>query len=165
MDYTFEPQNKKFVIGASIKTSNAHFQEEAPLLWQKFYTEELAEKIPNRLDQNLIVVYTEYEGDHTQPFTYLMGCLVSNLKTIPKGLRGIEIAPAPYAVFTARGPFPDAMVGAWHAIWESNIPRAYTADFEVYPPDFDQQDTPEIKIYIALKSSPKMKTDASTVVL
>lgn len=155
MGYDLETQGKKWVIGVPIKTSNARFQEEAPLLWQRFYSEGLAEKIPNRIDQNLIVVYTDYEGDYTQPFTYLMGCSVSNLNTIPQGMRGIEIAESPYAVFTAHGPFPEAMVQTWHAIWESHILRSYTTDFEVYPPDFDQQNTPEIKIYIALKSIPQ----------
>lgn len=151
MSYSLQIQSKKYVIGVPIKTSNKQFQEEAPLLWQRFFTEDLAEEIPNQVDDHLIAVYTEYEGDYTQPFTYLLGRQVSHLEDIPKGMIGIEIEESPYAVFTAHGPFPDAMVQKWHTIWESDIDRSYTTDFEIYPPDFDQEEAPKIKIYIALK--------------
>lgn len=151
MSYSLEIQGKKCVIGFPIRTSNAQFQEEAPLLWQRFFSENLGESIPNQIDDHLIVVYTEYEGDYTQPFTYLLGRVVSHLKDIPQGMRGIEIKKSPYAVFTAHGPFPDTMAQTWNTIWVSDIERSYTTDFEIYPPDFDQEDTPEIKIYIAVK--------------
>ena len=42
------------------------------------------------MNQNLLAVYTDYEGDYTKPFTYMIGCEVSNLSTIPEGMRGIE---------------------------------------------------------------------------
>lgn len=151
MSYHREIQGKKYVIGVPIRTSNAQFQEDAPLLWQKFFSENLSVSIPNTIDDHLIVIYTEYEGDFTQPFTYLLGRQVSHLKDIPQGMKGIEIERTPYAVFTAQGPFPDAMAQTWNTIWVSDIKRAYTTDFEIYPPDFDQEDNPEIKIYIAVK--------------
>jgi HAD superfamily hydrolase (TIGR01509 family) len=149
MGYTLENQPQKFVIGISVRTSNENFQNEALPLWKKIQDKKLTEKIPNRLNQNLLAVYTSYKGDYTQPFTYIVGYEVSNLNTIPEGMIGIEIPAASYAVFTANGEFPKFMAQTWQAIWNSKLQRSYTTDFEIYPEGFDLQKSPEIKIYIA----------------
>lgn len=153
MSYAKEIQAKKLVIGIPIKTSNENgrFQKEVPPLWGRFYSENLAEKIPHRLNKNLLAVYTQYEGDYTKPFTYLIGCEVSSLDIIPEGMIGIEIPASPYTVFTAKGPFPQSMMYTWQSIWNSGVKRSYTTDFEVYTPDFNPQNNPEIKIYIGTK--------------
>jgi predicted transcriptional regulator YdeE len=152
MSYVKENQAKKCVIGISVKTSNEHFQKEVLPLRDKFLHEKLAEKIPNRLNQSILCVYTDYEGDHTKPFTWLIGCEVSDLKVIPEGMVGVEIPASSYAVFTAAGSFPESMMVAWTSIWKSDVKRSYTTDFEVYSPDFDPQKNPKVKIYIAAHS-------------
>ena len=128
MQYTLASQNKKYVVGIHIRTSNAdgQFQKDVAPLWERFYRENLAAKIPNRTNQNLIVVYTDYEGDYTKPFTCWIGCEVSTLGSIPSGLTGIEIPDASYAIFTARGQFPNSLIQTWHTIWASQIQRTYT---------------------------------------
>ncbi|MFI5334085.1 MAG: effector binding domain-containing protein [Chlamydiales bacterium] len=151
MTYVKEKQTKKLVIGIAIKTANARFQKEVPPLWEKFFREKIADRIPNKSNQNLVAVYTDYEGDHTQPFTYVIGCEVSSLKEIPEGMRGVEISPSPYAIFTARGDFPKSMLETWKSIWKTDLPRAYTSDFEIYHPDFTSQKKPEVKVFIALE--------------
>jgi len=45
-------------------------------LWQKFETENFVEKIPGRLSDEIYAVYYDYEGDHTKPFSYFIGCKV-----------------------------------------------------------------------------------------
>ena len=102
------------------------------------------------MNQDLLVVYTDYEGDYTKPFTYLIGCEVSNLNTIPDGMMGVELEASSYAVFTAKGAFPQSMMQAWQSIWASNVKRLYTSDFEIYRPDFNPQNNPEVKIFIAI---------------
>lgn len=153
MQYSIASQSKKHVIGIQVRTSNSdgQFQKDVVPLWKRFYRENLADKIPNRTNQNLMVVYTDYEGDYTKPFTCLIGCEVSNLTSIPLGLTGIEIPNASYAIFTAKGEFPDSLIQTWHTIWASQIKRAYSTDFEIYPSDFDPQKNPAINVYIALK--------------
>lgn len=151
MSYNIEKKDNQYVIGIQIRTSNENgrFQREVPPLWDKFYRENLAEKIPNKIDQNLLAVYSDYESDYTKPFNYLIGCEVSSLKTIPENMVGIKIEPSRYAVYTAKGSFPQSMINAWQTIWRSDVKRAYTTDFEIYKPDFNPQGNPEIKIYIA----------------
>lgn len=150
MSYVLEKQPKKFAIGVPIRTSNEHFVQEVPLHWEKFYSQNLAKKIPNKLNQELLAVYTDYEKDYTKPFTYIIACEVLDLKKIPTGMRGLEIHTAQYAVFTAKGPFPQALGETWHGIWKTDLKRSYTTDFEIYRPDFNPKGKPEIKVYIAV---------------
>ncbi len=153
MNYQLMQKEKMFVIGLPIVTSNkdGQFQKEVPPLWEKFFREKIADKINNRKNQNLLAVYTDYQGDYTKPFTYLIACEVTDLNEIPPGLVGKEIAPASFALFTAEGQFPESVAKTWQTIWNSKVKRAYTTDFEVYSADFNPQATPKIKIYIAIE--------------
>ncbi len=139
---------KIFVVGLSIVTSNETFQTEGVPLWGRFFTDNIAEKIPGRVNSDLLAVYTNYQGDFTKPFTYILGCEVANLNQIPEGMVGLEIDEATYSLYTAKGEFPGSMLETWRAIWTSTN-RAYTTDFEVYPSDFNPAANPEIKIFIA----------------
>lgn len=152
MNYQLTQKDKMFVIGLPIETSNedGRFQREVPPLWERFFRENLAEKIPNRLNPNLLAVYTNYHSDYTKPFTYLIGCQVADLGIIPEGMMGVEIEPSAYAVFTAKGEFPQSMMHTWQAIWNSDVKRSYTTDFEVYSADFNPQANPEVNIYISI---------------
>lgn len=152
MNYSIQKKEKKFVIGVPVRTSNqdGSFLKDVPPLWEQFHREQLAEKIPGRLNHDLLAVYTDYESDYTKPFTYIIGCEVRSLNYIPEGMIGIEIQPSKYAVFTASGEFPKSMMITWQNIWRSEVKRTYTTDFEVYHSDFNPQSNPEVKIYIAI---------------
>ncbi len=45
-------------------------------LWQKFETENYFSKIPDKLSDEILAVYHDYEGDHKDPFSYFIGCKV-----------------------------------------------------------------------------------------
>lgn len=47
--------------------------------------------------------------------------------------------------------FPQGLIAAWQAIWQANLSRSYTTDFELYSSDFDPQRNPEVKVCIAIK--------------
>lgn len=150
MDYKTEKQGKKFFIGIEVKTNNQECVPHMQKLWERFYTEGLMEKIPHKVNNTLYAVYTDYEGDFTKPYTYILSCEVSTLKDIPEGFVGKEVPAASYAVYTTQGHYPQGLVAAWQAIWQCPFKRAYTTDFEVYRPDFNPQTNPEVKIYIAI---------------
>lgn len=152
MTFTFKKQNPKLIIGIFTRTTNEGLkcQDDIPPLWEKFFGEHLVSKIPNRLNQNLYAVYTAYEGDYTKPYTYLLGCEVSSLDKIPEGMMGIEIPSSQYASFPVQGDFPLSLLEAWQEIWDENLKRSYTFDFEVYPPDFDPRSHSDLEIYIAV---------------
>lgn len=62
-----------------------------------------------------------------------------SIKTIPAGR---------YAKFSVHGHMEKAVANAWKEIWQINLDRSYTGDFEEYlNDDFEHCD---IDIYIAL---------------
>lgn len=159
MNYKIEHLEKRYFIGIPLKTSyeNGRFQKEVPELWDKLYRENLTEKVSNKVNDELLAVYTDYEGDYTKPFTYMLGFEVSSLDAIPEQMRGIEIAASSYVILTAQGGFPLSNMQKWQAIWNSNVKRAYTTDFEVYKPLYKLPSTayynPQIQVFIALEES------------
>lgn len=150
MNYIVEQQNKKLFIGLELRTNNEECSLAMPAHKDKFFKENISSKIPNKINGNILALYTDYEGDYTQPYSWILGCEVSSLDQVPEGLVGKIIPESKYAIFTTQGAFPQGLIGAWQNIWESNLPRSYTSDFEVYRSDFDPQHNPEVKVYIAI---------------
>lgn len=125
------------MIGLAIRTTNENGQSatDIPALWQQFFSEQLGGLIPAKTDDCIYCVYTDYEGDHTQPYTTLLGCKVDALNNIPDGLTGRSFEGGDYTLVEANGKMEEGFVfKAWQDIWASDIPRAFTADFEVYTP-------------------------------
>jgi predicted transcriptional regulator YdeE len=151
MNYTVEKQKKKFFIGLELRTNNEKCSSEMPAHKERFFKENIPDKIPNKINGNILALYTDYEGDYTKPYSWLLGCEVSNLDEIPAGLVGKVIPEFKYAVFTTQGEFPQGVIAVWQAVWKSNLPRSYTSDFEVYRSDFNPQKNPEVKVYIAVE--------------
>ncbi len=151
MHHTVENHRKKFFIGLELRTDNQKCSLEMPVHKEKFFNQNILAKIPHKINGNILAVYTDYEGDYTQPYSWILGAEVSSLDEIPAGLVGKVIPESKYAVFTTKGEFPQGLIGVWQAIWQSNLSRSYTTDFELYSPDFDPQKKPEVKVYIAIK--------------
>ena len=151
VNQTIEHQKQKFFIGLELRTNNEECSSAMPAHKDKFFKENIPSKIPNKINGNILALYTDYEGDYTKPYSWILGCEVSSLEQVPEGLVGKIIPESKYAIFTTQGEFPDGLIAAWQDIWQSNLPRSYTSDFEVYGSDFDPQKNPEIKVYIAIE--------------
>jgi predicted transcriptional regulator YdeE len=150
MNHTVERQGKKYFIGLALRTDNNECSAAMPAHKEKFFRENTLAKIPNKVGSNILALYTDYEGDYTKPYSWILGCEVSNLDEVPEGLVGRVIPESNYAVFTTQGAFPQGLIAAWQAVWKSNLHRSYTSDFEVYGSDFDPQKKPQVKVYIAI---------------
>jgi len=142
------------VIGVSVRTTNENGQagRDIPALWHKFMSEGVLEKIPNKIDNSIYCIYTEYEKDHTKPYTTILGCKVSGLQTIPDGMVGKTFDEAKYTKIVAQGNILQGMVfNEWTKIWNSNLDRTFTADFEVYGEKAQNPENAEVDIFIAIK--------------
>jgi predicted transcriptional regulator YdeE len=142
------------VIGISVRTTNQNGQaaQDIPALWNKFMTEGIANQIPNKIDHTIYCIYTEYEKDHTAPYTTILGCKVTNLATVPSGMVGKFFEEAFYKKHTAKGNILQGLVyNEWLKIWNSGLDRAFTADFEVYGPKAQNPESAEVDIFIAVK--------------
>ncbi len=143
------------VIGISVRTSNENGQaaQDIPALWNKFSLEGIAEQIPNKIDNSIYCIYTDYEKDHTKPYTTILGCRVENLEIIPTGMVSKTFGNAHYSKHVAKGNLlQGAVFEEWIKIWSSDLDRTFTADFEVYGEKAQNPEDAEVDIFIAVKS-------------
>ena len=142
------------ITGISIRTTNENAQAstDIPALWNKFFTESILVKIPNKVSHNLHCIYTDYEKDHTAPYTAILGCQVENLNEIPDGLIGKTFPEARYEVFTAKGNLMQgAVYNEWTKIWNADIARTFIADFEIYDERSHNPENAEVEILIGIQ--------------
>ncbi len=143
------------IIGISVRTTNKNNQSQQDLekLWGKFFSENIIEKIPNKVSSNIITIYTDYKSDYTDEYTTIIGIPVSILDEIPNGLIGREFEEENFQKFTAKGEMPNAVVNTWMDIWQRDkeLNRKYTYDFEVYGQNSRNGKNSEVEIYIATK--------------
>jgi len=142
-----------YIIGLSVRTSNENNQAatDIPALWERFMAEGISSKITNKLSEEIYSLYTDYEKDHTKPYTTVLGYKVKDLDTIPEGLMGVSVPGKTFEVFTASGKLSDGIVyREWVSIWEKPLDRAYSGDFEVYGAKSQNPEQAEVDIYIAL---------------
>lgn len=147
--------NSFSVIGIAIRTTNENNQaaQDIPALWQKFMSENIIEQIPNKIKKTLYCIYTDYEKDHTKPYTTILGCKVSNLEQIPEGMVGQTFAAGNYEQHTTKGNIMQGIVfEAWLKIWNLDISRAFTADFEVYDERTQNPTDAEVDIFLAVNA-------------
>lgn len=141
------------LIGIAVRTANAPGKAELdiPALWHRFMDEQVAAKIPGRVDTDILCAYTDYVSDATEPYTTVLGCRVESLDQIPAGMVGLRVAGGPFQRRSVRGDLAGgAVITAWMEIWQADLPRAYTTDYEVYG-EFENPHDSEMHIYIALK--------------
>jgi predicted transcriptional regulator YdeE len=118
-------------------------------LWQKFETENIREKIPAKLTDDIFAVYFDYEGDHSKPFSYFIGCKVAMDAVIPEGLDYLSVPAAKYIQVITKGNMPDCVANAWRDIWSSGINRAYQYDFEVYDEQIKDWSNAVVQIFVS----------------
>ena len=142
------------IIGISVRTTNENNQaaKDIPVLWEKFIKENISDSIPNKLDDTIYSIYTEYEKDHTKPYTTILGCKVENLDHIPEGMTGVSFDGGNYIKFTAKGNLAEGLViNEWLKIWNMDLGRMFTADFEIYGEKAQNPSNAEVDILIAVQ--------------
>ncbi len=152
MPYQVIEIGQKFIVGIEVRTSNQpnEAEKEIPQLWERFYQNGGTEQVLNKINGDIVALYTEYEGDYTEPYTLVIGSEVSSCDEIPDGFVCKEVPAATYAVFKVQGNFPESVVSTWAQIWQTPLNRTYTGDIEIYPYDFDPVTNSDAKIYIAI---------------
>ncbi|NEU10494.1 AraC family transcriptional regulator [Flavihumibacter sp. R14] len=135
------------------KTSNEAGQSshDCGSLWQKFESEDYFKRVPGKLTDEIFAVYFDYEGDHTRPFSYFIGCQVEDSTEVPEGMSSLNIPRGNYTRLTTNGPMPDCVADAWEEIWKSRIERRYSYDFEVYGDKSRDWSNAEVEIYLSVR--------------
>ena len=141
------------VIGITVNTTNENGQSTQDIgqLWETFMSKGIAEKIPNKIDQSILSIYTNYEGDHTKPYDTILGCKVSSLQEIPEGMVGQSFIGGTYGKFISKGDLTKGVVfGTWAEINQQKLDRTFTADFELYGEKAQDPTNAEVEIYVGI---------------
>ncbi|GAA3513609.1 GyrI-like domain-containing protein [Aquimarina addita] len=141
------------VIGIKVRTTNNNGQSAIDIgqLWEKFMTENILEAIPNKINSDILSIYTNYEGDHTQPYDTILGCKVSTLDKIPTGMIGQKFESGNYTKYLAQGDLLTGVVyNTWVEIWNADINRTFTADFEVYGEKAQDRSDAVVEIFVGI---------------
>lgn len=153
MEYEIVELEEKIVEGISIRTTNQNGKsiQDIGALWQEFYAEGEYNKIENKVNNKAIGLYTDYEGDYTKPYNFI-ACSEVNKKSENMENRITRIIPkGRYAKFVIIGDVQKSVGEAWGEIWNMNLERKYTWDFEEYQNNTEDMQNQEIHIYIAIK--------------
>lgn len=145
------------VIGRQIATTaDGSNLKEIPMFWQKYLQEKLGAGIPSKVEP-----WREYGicadgGKNSKSFIYMIGSEVTSTAEIPAGMVARKIPAATYAVFTARGPMPEAIQEVWKYVYGTWLPgqseyvRTESEDFELYD-ERCMREIPEVDICIPVR--------------
>jgi len=151
-----------YVAGYMVRTSNAKEMAgngEIGKLWTRFFQENLGAQIPNRIGQNLMVVYSDYASDEKGEYSYLLGAPVNSIDHLPAGLSYRKIPAGQYAVITTeQGPVAAVMQAAWKHIWamppaDLGGQRAFLEDYEVYDQRASEPANSQVEIHLSLEAA------------
>jgi len=143
------------VVGISIVTDNEKAAEEINALWEDFFKKQIGQQIENRVDDVIYAVYSDYEGDHTKPYRYTIGYKIEGEPNINDDLHHVEVKEDNYAMMSAAGQQPKALIETWTAIWQSDLDRRYETDFEVYGQRFFEEGVHEVLVAIGVNLEEK----------
>lgn len=147
------------VIGIEARTNNTQESTEngaIPKQWQRLFNENLLNRVPGRLDQSIVAVYTDYASDSNGEYTFILGARVKPGAKAPEGMVSVKVPSGKYVEFvSALGPSSQVVPELWKQIWTffhepGNPLRAYQADFERYD-DMSDPNKVQVRIYIGIK--------------
>ena len=154
-----EHQDAFYVMGMSV---HAKASEESggdgqiPGLWQSFIQQGTASNIPNKVGDDLYVVYTNMDAAGGT-YDYLLGARVTSIDHVPAGMVAKLVPAGKYAIVPSEvGPAQDVIPAVWQKIWtmtpeQLGGKRAMKADFEIYNlQGFDPQNA-QVDVHVGLQ--------------
>ncbi len=150
------------VVGVSSVIKNRdEASEQINSLWERFFKESVGQSVENRVGDIIYAVYSDYEGDYTKPYRLTIGYKVDGDVLLLKdeqrdallrdGLHRVQVETADYAMMSAAGEQPKALLETWTAVWQSDLVRLYQTDFEVYGQRFFEDGVHEVLVSIGVK--------------
>lgn len=140
------------LVGISIRTNNNKAQQQGDIaqLWSTLISNNIVNKIENRISDDIYCVYTEYESDFNGEYTCFLGCQVSSLDKLDKELKTLKIEAQHYLEFVSEGELPTCVLQTWNHIWNEKYTRAYKADFDIYGEDAKNASDAKVTTYLSI---------------
>ena len=148
-----------YFIGITARTSMPEEDDAGKIgqLWGRFMQEGLMMKISDKVSQSMFGLYYEYDFGENQAFTVMVGCQVSNLDSIPEGLKGFTAPASRYVEFTTPpGNMIQVVKDGWSYIWEKwtdpeSKNRSFVCDYEEYDDMSADMENAVVKLFVSLK--------------
>lgn len=153
----------KCIAGIEVRTKNSDEisgQGKITGLWERFFADQIAEHLKEKISDHLYVVYSNYESDHHGQYDYLIGFEINpekakDLDSSRFQIKSIEVGKY-LKITTEKGPMPKALVDAWGKIWSMDFnkmgqPRAFKTDFEVHSGSALDPTGSVVDIYLGIK--------------
>jgi len=154
-------QGEFSIIGIEAHTNNAKEMGKdriIPRQWERFFKENLLEKIPSKTDNAILALYTDYASDRNGDYTFVLGARVKDGSSVPQGFVLKKFPKGHYAVITTeKGAVGTVVSEAWKKIWnledrsELGGRRSYNSDFEVYDQRSRDPLNSQVDIYVGVK--------------
>ena len=140
------------IIGISVRTTNVNNKalKDIGELFGNFVNQNMMGKIPEKVTEDIYCVYTDYESDFNGPYTAIVGCKVSSLDDIPTGFIGKTIPDAKYQVYKSTGKLSISLTKTWEEIWNTDLDRRYSADFDIYGERAKDYENAEVDTYVSI---------------
>ncbi len=127
-----------------------------PLYWDRFYSEQIICKIPNKSGNGAVIaVYCEFETDDSGPYSFFIGVEVDSFANVPKGMESLLVPGSKYLeISTQRGKLQEIGIQVWQTIWKNQAlreKRSFIADLEVYGGDAQDPENARFDIYLGIK--------------
>ncbi|MDR1747793.1 MAG: GyrI-like domain-containing protein [Spirochaetaceae bacterium] len=152
MDYEIVTLEEKTVAGLSVRTANKEpdMMGKIGLVWQRLFNGGEGALIPDKKNDTVLGLYTNYQSDVNGSYDMIACYEVTETAKLPPQFTFAVIPAGRYAKFIFHGDAEKDTGSFWNAVWNTPLERAYTGDFEEYPPSKDSH-TSDIYIYIAVK--------------
>lgn len=152
MNYEVIQLEEKHVVGLKARTSNADENMTTVIggLWQSFYNDGVVARIEGKKNDDAIGLYTHYENGVQGAYDVMVCAEVSELPARLDSVMSCYTIPSgTYAKFVIHGHPQTAVMAFWTNLWEMNLNRAYTCDFETYLAGDDFENC-EMHLYISI---------------
>jgi predicted transcriptional regulator YdeE len=127
------------IVGLELRTSNDVANQTIPAHWERFMTQAMLEKIPNKTSNDIYAVYTNYEHegvDNIGTYSLVIGAAISSLENMPSEFTVVELPVSSYEVISVPHGRPELVGQSWVKIWQQDTSaRNFIADFERYQAD------------------------------
>ena len=152
MNYEIVEIPAKTMTGISIRTTNENMQaaDDIGKLWEEFWNKNIFSFAENKKSNKMYGVYTNYDGDYTKPYDFYACCEIEDSKSNNDEFSVVSVPESKYAKFSIRGNYDESAEKLWNEIWNTELDRKYTYDFEVYHNDGNDPENQLLEIYIAV---------------
>ena len=152
MNYEIVEIPAKTMTGISIRTTNGNMQaaDDIGKLWEEFWNKNIFSFAENKKSNKMYGVYTNYDGDYTKPYDFYACCEIEDSKSNNDEFSVVSVPESKYAKFSIRGNYDESAEKLWNEIWNTELDRKYTYDFEVYHNDGNDPENQLLEIYIAV---------------